>query len=665
MLTSGCLSEIRSLEELRQFVEDPADQVSVEVISGSAVPALGPSAKHVIRMRFSNSSEKTITFMGTAFIGPGASAFGVVSGAPCKVVPGSVSGNSTCTLVVTATGDGSGSTPSADFVVQYRNASGLSKSLSLPLSFQAPVFSGSLNTTDFALPTVKIETMIGNDVPRLQAIDLSGATAAGGKMMITDPYLLPQGLVLDSSTDSITGNPTKAGVYDIQLCSVQESMKTSDCRNLRYHILAPKNLPAVRASAVATVACSSSLGTGSSSDPILIASGNDLNTCVRSFPKGAFKMTADIDLAAFTNSTFNLLPAFYGNFDGNGFTIRNLTWNYATAGSTFVGNLGLFRSLQLNAVVKNLTISSMSLTGAAAGSSGVGFLAGYLRGAMVYNVKVQNSTLTNCRRNCSGLVGAILHPAFYNSESDPAPTSEYIDGYIDRFTGTNLSITNPIDPWGFSGGVVGGIYTTPFRISRAKVNATISCGNGGGGIIGFHYSQQSASTSSNIWIDEAQTSGSVTAGAAGGGAMFGGIMGSMDSGSFITNSLSTMNLSANNVSMGGIAGNVLDSASGLGRFAFVNSYFKGTLSLASPRAMMVGGTNAYGVRTYASTNRLYLVQTRTLTSTDPVVGGTITTATDTNQVLNGSGFQLPANFALWPSPPWLISVGSDPTLPSP
>jgi hypothetical protein len=429
----------------------------------------------------------------------------------------------------------------------------------------------------------------------------------------------------------------------------------------------------VRATETADATCTSSLGTGSSESPILIATANDLNTCVRNYPRGAFKLTADIDLASFSNSTFNPLPAFYGHFDGNGKEIRNYTWSYVTAGSNYVGYIGFFRSLQLHSIVKNLTLRSISITGANSiigtasvpGSATVGVLAGYSRGAIVYQVQVHSAMVTNCRRNCGGFIGSITHPSYSNIENDPTSSADFIDGYYDRLTGTNLSITNPFDGWGFSGGVSGGMYVTPFRISRAKVQSTISTGNGGGGILGFHYSESSASANSNLWLDQCQSSGTLSMGTAGGGAMFGGLIGSMDAGSTISNSFSTMTLSSNNTGMGGLVGNVLDSASGLTKFAIVNSYFKGSVSGSTSMGVLVGGTVAYGVRTYGGTNRLYLVQTRSISSATPIIGSAITTGGNTNQVLSGANFQLSTNFSSWSSPPWIISNGSEPSLVDP
>jgi hypothetical protein len=677
ILLSSCLSEIRTADDqtaaLAPSPESP--NATLSVLSGATIPALGPSATHVVRIKLENTTSKSMAFVSNALGGSNPGAYSIQVGAPCNGANPIPSGSS-CMFVITATGGTGCTTCQAEWSLQYVNADGVNQTLSRSFSFSSPTPAQAIVTNRFALPTNRIETIIGNDVPLLQSIDLSGSAAPGGRMLITDEYLLPKGLTFDPALDMVSGFPTKAGIYPVEFCSIQQSMKTNVCKTVIYRIIAPKTLSAVRATATANASCSSSLGTGSSADPILIANGNDLNTCVRNFPRGAFKLTANIDLSAFTNSTFDVLPHFYGQLDGNGFEIQNYTWSHSVANATYNGYEGFFRSLQLNSVVKNLTLRSFSIAGAnttipgafVAGTSFTGVLAGASRGGIVYQVQIINSSLTNCRRNCGGFIGGILNPSVpgHNIDSDPASSSEYTDGYLDRLTGTNLTITNPFDAWGFSGGVIGGMYATPFRISRAKIQATISSGNGSAGIVGFHYPQFSASANSNLWLDQCQSTGTITAGAAGGGAMFGGIIGSMDSGSFITNSFSKMTLDSTDQAMGGIAGSVLDSESGANVFALVNTYFNGSLLNGATRGTLIGGAVNYGIKTFSLSNQLFLVQTRTNTSWDTVVSGISTTVVNTNQILSsGADFQLSTNFSSWPSPPWIISNGSDPALADP
>lgn len=102
-------------------------------------------------------------------------------------------------------------------------------------------------------------------------------------------------------------------------------------------------------------------------------------------------LTADIDL---TGIDFSPIPVFQGTFDGGGHTIRGLSW--AGRGS----DMGLFRYLQAEAVVKNLNLEGWMAPGGS--KCGVGLLAGRNEG-LIESVAVSGTV--EGQEDVGGLVG--------------------------------------------------------------------------------------------------------------------------------------------------------------------------------------------------------------------------------------------------------------------
>ena len=116
-------------------------------------------------------------------------------------------------------------------------------------------------------------------------------------------------------------------------------------------------------------------GTGTAADPYQIATAEDLGTVWRQDPSACYQMTSHIDLAgiSWVNAP---IPGFNGTFDGAGFTISHLT--------VHKGNeAGLFASLGPDAIVLNLGVMDVNITGGA-GARRLGSLAGLNdRGAII------------------------------------------------------------------------------------------------------------------------------------------------------------------------------------------------------------------------------------------------------------------------------------------
>jgi hypothetical protein len=94
---------------------------------------------------------------------------------------------------------------------------------------------------------------------------------------------------------------------------------------------------------IADAKCSG--GSGASNDPYLISTAGDMNQigCNNTDWDKHFKLTADINLCAYTGTQFNRIGidtehAFGGVFDGNGHTIKGFT--YTAEDSDFIGIFG-------------------------------------------------------------------------------------------------------------------------------------------------------------------------------------------------------------------------------------------------------------------------------------------------------------------------------------
>ena len=148
-------------------------------------------------------------------------------------------------------------------------------------------------------------------------------------------------------------------------------------------------------------------GSGTQDDPYLIYTAEQFNL-IGLFPlewDKHFKLMADIDLAEYTATTFNvtgcfaLYPAsgdipFSGAFDGNGYTISNFNYT-GISGGVFGWVKG--------AEIKNLTLIDPNINSTRGGIH-IGSLVGYLYDATVKNCHVEGGYVSGGSR-VGGLVG--------------------------------------------------------------------------------------------------------------------------------------------------------------------------------------------------------------------------------------------------------------------
>jgi len=148
-------------------------------------------------------------------------------------------------------------------------------------------------------------------------------------------------------------------------------------------------------------------GTGSKDDPYLVYTAEELNLVglgLRDWDRH-FMLMADIDLSEYVYSAAMIARDFYdtpsgtyydsaftGVFDGNGYTISNLT----IVGVDYVG---LFRKLGDGAEIKNMGIVDANIMG----DSPVGSFVGYNNGGNIFN-SFSTGTVSG-ERDVGGLVG--------------------------------------------------------------------------------------------------------------------------------------------------------------------------------------------------------------------------------------------------------------------
>jgi len=153
-------------------------------------------------------------------------------------------------------------------------------------------------------------------------------------------------------------------------------------------------------------------GSGTPEDPYLIYNANQMNAIgadSNDWDK-CFKLMADIDLSAFTGTSFNIigyyklygLPDVYpftGVFDGNGHAISKFTY----ASTEINRSIGIFGYLDgPDAVIKDLGLINPSVGGTE--SWGTGSLVGYLREGTITKCYAEGGSVTG-DEDVGGLVG--------------------------------------------------------------------------------------------------------------------------------------------------------------------------------------------------------------------------------------------------------------------
>ncbi len=262
-------------------------------------------------------------------------------------------------------------------------------------------------------------------------------------------------------------------------------------------------------------------GTGEPNDPYLIATAEDMNE-IGANPDdwdAHFLLVADINLADYTGTKFNIIGyydpynplnnnPFTGVFDGNGYTISNLTYTTTTYNDVF----GLFIYVNgSNAEIKDLILIDPNIE--AFSSQHSGCLAGLLENGMINDCGIEGGSVSGV--GVGGLAGYSVKGTISNCYA----------------TGRVWGETGP------SGGLVA--YNFNGAISNCYATGDVFGGIGyNGGLVG---------SNNNGTISNCYATGSVS----GGDSIIGGLVGI--NGGVISDCYATGNISGYGF-LGGLAG---------------------------------------------------------------------------------------------------------------
>jgi hypothetical protein len=230
-------------------------------------------------------------------------------------------------------------------------------------------------------------------------------------------------------------------------------------------------------------------GTGAPDAPYLIHTAAEMNA-IGSNPNDwdkHFKLEANIDLSAYTGSSFNVIGShwengFSGVFDGSGHTIFNFTYN-----STDMDYVGLFRFV--SGEIRNLGLIDPNID--AGTGRNVGSLVGWLGGGIVSTCYVEGGRVSG-HEGIGGLVGSMTFGGLISDCYATGSVSGYRDiggtlGSNDSGTVTNCHSTASVFGSDRVGGLVGsnGMMTNA-AISTCYYGASVVGNAQVGGIAGVN-----------------------------------------------------------------------------------------------------------------------------------------------------------------------------------
>ncbi len=257
-------------------------------------------------------------------------------------------------------------------------------------------------------------------------------------------------------------------------------------------------------------------GSGTQADPYEIAHASQLklladNVNAKTGRDLYYELTADIDLSGYQWTPIGNSSSYYfaGTFDGNNHTITGLTFDTSsTTPNTSTANAGLF------GVISGATINDLAVEGVVKSNTGtVGGIAGTCSGA---------SQITNCHfagtvqgagYNWSGSIGGLVGNVTKDlSISESSFTGEVLGKYssLDVTTDDENNVKNtytakyaPENVGGLVGCVGGGAGVT---IEDSYVDATVSGGDGTGGLVG---TVQGHNNDTTVTIESSYSAGTV------------------------------------------------------------------------------------------------------------------------------------------------------------
>lgn len=250
-------------------------------------------------------------------------------------------------------------------------------------------------------------------------------------------------------------------------------------------------------------------GTGTSADPYLIHNVKELKRLKYDNERRYYyKLANDIDLGSITNwePIGTEEHPFTGNFDGNGYTIKNLRIETGTS-SSLGANQGLFGFIN-KATISNVVLDNYNIVGGY--GENIGGLVGYGAASTISKVYTNGKITLSYSRYDSANIGGIIGTLDSSDTVSSSISQCYSEGSISTAS-TGYTV-------GGIAGLTQGAYRHSVTVQNCYSSAQISAGDGVGGIIGH-------AATTNIYYSYAM--GNLTAK----GETIGGLVGSIDSAS--------------------------------------------------------------------------------------------------------------------------------------
>ena len=324
-------------------------------------------------------------------------------------------------------------------------------------------------------------------------------------------------------------------------------------------------------------------GTGTAEDPYQIANGAQLAYLASSVNSGEtyeqknFVLTANIDLnglpwTPIANSFSDALlggsdyRVFAGNFDGNGYTISNVSIGSETA-PLEADVLGLFGATE--GKISNLNLDTVSIHGIAKIAS-IGAVVGFAGGLVGYS----GGSIENC--HVTGLTMDMSAP------SNVYAAAYWVGGLVGALDGTQLinecsvsgSITEKAGK-GSIGGLIGELgKAAKITYSRSNVTVNVKADSRGGADVGGFIGKGNGKTDAETVIRNCYATGNVT-----GGAYTGGFAGGLW-GLNIKNCYASGNVSQAAAAMGSFVGTDASDSAYYG--SITNCFTTGSVTGSSP-----------------------------------------------------------------------------------
>lgn len=227
----------------------------------------------------------------------------------------------------------------------------------------------------------------------------------------------------------------------------------------------------------------SNIGDGSAVAPYQIATAGhmqEIGTNTDDWDK-YFILTNNINLAAYTGTSFNIIgnppTNFTGSFDGDGHTIDSFTYT-----STGTDEIGLFSKVGSGGEIKNLGLTNVNV------NAGTGDYVGSLVG------RNTSGSVTNCYStgsvdggdNIGGLMGENGGPITNSYSTGSVSGSSAVGGMVGGNYGdvTNCYSTSSVDGTTDIGGLIG--VTIASSITNCYSTGSVSGSSNVGGMVGIN-----------------------------------------------------------------------------------------------------------------------------------------------------------------------------------